>query len=82
MIERIFTPVLAFMMLAGGTYAVGAELLASGATRTVRAEFATVRLPKVEVTGRRASTPVRVAGSRVGCPTAAPAAEAAPATRI
>ncbi|MEO6744706.1 MAG: hypothetical protein ABIS28_03175 [Caldimonas sp.] len=57
MTDRIFSAVLTFLLLAGGTFAVGSELL--GGTRTAPAKAlhaATVTLPKVEVIGHRAAT--------------------------
>ena len=58
MTERIFSAFLTFAMLAGGTFAVGSELL--GGPRTARTLQATaVELPKVEITGHR--TAARVA---------------------
>ena len=56
MTERIFSAVLTFLLLAGGTFAVGSELL--GGTRTAPAktlQATAVELPKVEVIGRRAA---------------------------
>ena len=54
MTERLFSAVLTFLLLAGGTFAVGSELL--GGTRAAPAATAqatAVELPKVEVIGRR-----------------------------
>ncbi len=54
MTERIFSAVLTFLLLAGGTFAVGSELL--GGTRTAPSktlQAKAVELPKVEVIGRR-----------------------------
>ena len=56
MTERIFSAVLTFALLAGGTFAVGSELF--GGTRTAPAktlQATVVELPKVEITGRRAA---------------------------
>jgi hypothetical protein len=57
MTDRIFPAVLTFLLLAGGTFAVGSELL--GGTHTAPAKTlhaTTVTLPKVEVIGHRAAT--------------------------
>jgi len=54
MTERIFSALLTFLLLAGGTVAVGSELL--GGTRTAPSktlQAKAVELPKVEVIGRR-----------------------------
>ena len=54
MTERIFSAVLTFLLLAGGTFAVGSELLGStrtASTKTLQAKV--VELPKVEVIGHR-----------------------------
>ena len=54
MTERIFSAFLTFAMLAGGTFAVGSELLGGPRTTPVRTLQATaVELPKVEITGHR-----------------------------
>ena len=56
MTERIFSAVLTFALLAGGTLAVGSELLGSTRTAPSKSLQATaVELPKVEITGHRAS---------------------------
>jgi 2-keto-4-pentenoate hydratase len=56
MTERIFSAVLTFAMLAGGTFAVGSELLGSPRATPARTLQATaVMLPKVEITGHRAT---------------------------
>ena len=54
MTERIFSAVLTFALLAGGTFAVGSELL--GGTRTAPSktlQATAIELPKVEITGHR-----------------------------
>ena len=62
MFERIFTPALAFMLLAGGTFAVGLELFAANPpARVARAQMAVIQLPTVEVIGRRITAPLTVA---------------------
>ena len=61
MFERIFTPALVFMLLAGGTCAIGSELFASGPAAAARTQSAVVELPRVMVIGRRLSAPVAVA---------------------
>jgi hypothetical protein len=54
MTERIFSAVLTFAMLAGGTFAVGSELFGSPrATRAPTLQATAVMLPKVEITGHR-----------------------------
>ena len=56
MTERIFSAVLTFLLLAGGTFAVGSELLGGTRTAPSKAVQATaVELPKVEITGHRAA---------------------------
>ena len=65
MFERIFTPVLAFMMLAGGTFAIGHELFAPEQVSVPSAQVAVVSMPTVAVTGHRASAPVKVAKAEV-----------------
>ena len=54
MTERIFSAVLTFLLLAGGTFAVGSELLGgnrAAPSKTLQAKA--VELPKVEVIGHR-----------------------------
>jgi hypothetical protein len=53
MIERLFSAVLTFALLAGGTYAVGSELFAGTRHASVVQQAAAVELPLVQVTGRR-----------------------------
>ena len=54
MTERIFSAVLTFLLLAGGTFAVGSELFGSIRTAPSKTLQATaVELPKVEVIGHR-----------------------------
>ena len=59
MIERLFSAVLTFAVLAGGTYAVGSELFGGARqagsieqTGTLR-QAGAIELPRVQVTGRR-----------------------------
>ena len=57
MTDRILSAVLTFLLLAGGTFAVGSELL--GGTHALPGKTlhaTTVTLPKVEVIGHRAAT--------------------------
>ena len=57
MTDRIFSAVLTFLLLAGGTFAVGSELL--GGTHAAPAKTlhaTTVTLPKVKVIGHRPAT--------------------------
>ena len=61
MIERIFSPLLAFTLLVGGTVAVGSELFRSPHAAADAAAIATVQLPRVEVTGHRAAADVATA---------------------
>ena len=67
MFERILTPALAFMLLAGGTFAIGSELFASGRSipaariSVVEIPGAVIELPRVEVTGRRLAAPLKIA---------------------
>ena len=64
MTERIFSAVLTFMLLAGGTFAVGSELLGGNRTSPSKSLQATaVELPKVEVTGQRAAALVALNGA-------------------
>jgi len=54
MTERIFSAVLTFALLAGGTFAVGSELF--GSTRAAPAktlQATAIELPRVEVIGHR-----------------------------
>jgi hypothetical protein len=56
MIDRIFPAVFAFMVLGGGTFAIGSALFGfdrPGASAQLQS--AVVELPRVEITGRRAS---------------------------
>jgi len=54
MIERIFSAVLTFALLAGGTLAIGSELFGNSRTAPVKTlQAAAVELPKVEVIGHR-----------------------------
>ena len=55
MTERIFSAVLTFALLAGGTFAVGSELLGGTRPAPSKALQATVVLPTVEITGHRAT---------------------------
>ena len=61
MTDRIFTPLLAFMLLAGGTFAIGSELFRTQHPAGRVAEVATVQLPRVEVTGHRVAAEVATA---------------------
>ena len=61
MTERIFTPLLAFMLLAGGTFAIGSELFRTQHPAGHAAEVASVQLPRVEVIGHRAPAEVATA---------------------
>jgi hypothetical protein len=61
MFERTFTPVLVFMMLAGGTFAIGHELFAPEQVAMPARQVAVVSLPTVEVTGHRPAAIVRIA---------------------
>jgi len=58
MTERILTPLLAFMLLAGGTLAVGSELFRAPHAGQHVAEVASVQLPRVEVIGHRVAAEV------------------------
>lgn len=56
MTDHIFSAVLTFALLVGGTVAFGSELLGSrGPVAPARAAAAEVTLPMVIVTGRRAA---------------------------
>ena len=52
MIDRIFSAVLAFTLLAGGTLAIGSALFGVD-SRSTQARAASVEMPRVEITGRR-----------------------------
>jgi hypothetical protein len=55
MTDRLFSAALTFLLLAGGTFAVGSELLGrTHAAAAQRPQSAVVELPCVAVTGRRA----------------------------
>ena len=57
MTDRIFPAVLTFLLLAGGTFAVGSELLGDTHAAPAKTLHATtVQLPKVEVIGHRVAT--------------------------
>ncbi len=56
MTDRIFSAVLAFMVLGGGTFAIGSALFGfDRPAAPVQLQSAVVELPRVEITGRRAS---------------------------
>jgi hypothetical protein len=57
MIDRIFSTVLTFAMLAGGTLAIGSELFAHGPARQVQV----VQLPTVTIVAKRLAPPALVA---------------------
>lgn len=59
MSESIFSAVLTFALLAGGTVAIGSEMLGSRQQPQPRQAVASVTLPAVTVVGRR--PPVAVA---------------------
>ncbi len=61
MSERILAPLVVFLVLAGSTAAFGIELFGQGRVDGSPSTMAVVTLPKVEVTGRRPSTAVKVA---------------------
>ena len=65
MFERIFTPVLAFTMLAGGTFAIGHELFAPGQVAAPARQVAVVSMPTVAVTGHRPAAVVKIAKADV-----------------
>lgn len=58
MIDRLFTSLLAFCMLAGATFAIGSMWTESTTTRQV------TRLPAVEVVAKRATLPLTVAANQ------------------
>jgi hypothetical protein len=60
MSEHILTPILAFMLLAGGTLAIGFELFSPAGLQPA-ARTVAIELPKVEVTGRRIAAPLTIA---------------------
>ena len=63
MTDRIFSAVLTFMLLAGGTTAIGSALFGYDRPATHgQAQAAIVALPTVEITGRRPAAVV-AAGS-------------------
>jgi hypothetical protein len=59
MIDRIFSALLTFCLLAGGTVAIGSALFDDTATTTV------VTLPAVTITGQRDAASVPVAQNEV-----------------
>jgi hypothetical protein len=61
MFDRILNPILVFVLLAGGTFAIGSELFSSGTAVAIGTDVAAVQLPLVEVTGHRLATPVALA---------------------
>lgn len=62
MTDRLFTAVLTFMLLGGGTVAVGSALFGfDRPAHAARLEAAVVELPRVEITGRRPAVAVAVA---------------------
>ncbi len=61
MFDRILSPVLVFVLLAGGTFAIGSELFSSRAAAAANTQVAAVQLPLVEVIGHRPATPVALA---------------------
>lgn len=59
MTDRIFSAVLTFMLLAGGTVAIGSALFGlDHPVARARVQNAVFELPRVEITGRRASAVV------------------------
>jgi hypothetical protein len=65
MFERLFTPVLVFSMLAGGTFAVGHELFVPEQVAAPARQVAVVSMPTVAVTGHRVTAAVRIAKADV-----------------
>ncbi len=61
MSERILAPLLVFIVLAGSTAAFGIEILGHGPVERAPSGVAALTLPKVEITGRRPATPVKIA---------------------
>lgn len=62
MIDRLFTAALAFVVLAGGTAAVGSALFAPEAAQSAAvAQTAVKRLPRVEVVVERAAPGATIA---------------------
>ncbi|HEX7440010.1 MAG TPA: hypothetical protein VF319_07905 [Caldimonas sp.] len=56
MIDRIFSAVLAFMVLGGGTLAIGSALFGfDRPAASMQLQSAVVELPRVEITARRAN---------------------------
>ena len=56
MTDRIFSAVLTILVLAGGTFAVGSELLGGRTAPSKTLHATTITLPKVEVIGHRPAT--------------------------
>ena len=64
MTDHILSAALTFALLAGGTAAIGSELLGSHRSQTPAARVARVTLPTVQITTRRpATTAVLVAAT-------------------
>jgi hypothetical protein len=53
MIDRIFSALLTFCLLAGGTVAIGSAMADHDREATVRRQAPIVHLPQVTVTGKR-----------------------------
>lgn len=61
MIDRIFSAALTFCLLAGGTLAIGSEMLGSNNHAAPRAQAQVIQLPRVEISGPRQAAKTEVA---------------------
>ena len=63
MTDRLFTAALTFILLAGGTCAIGAALFGLDRPAAPRHDIAVVQLPRVEITARREVAPAAPAAA-------------------
>jgi hypothetical protein len=55
MFDRIFSGVLAFVVLAAGTFAIATEMFGGGHAASERPTQTVIELPAVQITGQRSS---------------------------